>query len=118
MPDGKLTCPLHRRDAFMTFNAGQRICIGRQAAIVEATAFIASTVAKFRVEAPTGEAEGWKLRAGESEMDRRQRIYKVSVRLGYVLSELGSWLGWRAQPIHNITLTPLSPLNIALVPRV
>jgi cytochrome P450 len=61
----------------MIFNAGQRICIGRQAAIVEATAFIARTVAKFRVEAPAGESEVWKARAGESGMDRRQRIYKV-----------------------------------------
>lgn len=62
----------------MIFNAGQRVCIGRQAAIVEATAFIARTVARFKVEASAGEAEVWEARAGESEMDRRQRIYKVS----------------------------------------
>ena len=65
------------RDAFLAFSAGPRICIGRQAAIVEATAFIARIVAKFRVEAPAGEAAKWKRKVGGSEMDRRQRIYKV-----------------------------------------
>lgn len=62
----------------MIFNAGQRVCIGRQAAIVEATGFIARTVAKYKIEAPAAEADEWKLKPGESEMDRRERIYKVS----------------------------------------
>lgn len=66
------------RDAFLAFSAGARGCIGKQAAVVEATAFLARLLATYRVEIPAAQAEGWKLKPGESEVDRRQRIYNVS----------------------------------------
>jgi cytochrome P450 len=70
------------RDAFLPFSAGVRGCIGRQAAIAEGTAVLARIVSRFRVVPPVREAEKWKLREGESEFDRRERIYKVSCLLG------------------------------------
>lgn len=65
------------RDAFLPFAAGARACIGRQSALVEATAFLARIVAKYKIEVPADKATEWKLRPGESEVDRRERIYKV-----------------------------------------
>ena len=55
-----------------------RGCIGKQSALVEGTAILARIIAKFKVEPPAGQEETWKLRAGESEIERRERIYMVS----------------------------------------
>lgn len=49
--------------------------------MVEATAFLARIVAKYRIEPPAERAREWSRREGESEVDRRERIYKV--RLGW-----------------------------------
>lgn len=104
----------------MIFSGGQRICIGRQAALVEATAYLARVVAKYKIEPPAAETDKWKARAGESEMDRRQRIYNVSCpscelfRTGVLTVNLHCWL----QASHAVTLKPASPLKVAFVPRV
>jgi len=107
------------RDAFLAFSAGSRGCIGKQAAVVEATAFLARIVAKYKIVPPAEKAEEWKRLPGESEVDRRERIYKVSKGLSepaVLRSELTGSL-FLSQPSHNITLTPASPLNIGFVPR-
>lgn len=65
------------RDAYLPFAVGARACIGKQSAIVEATAFLARIVAKYKIEIPAGHEAEWALRPGESEIDRRERIYKV-----------------------------------------
>ncbi len=73
------------RDAFVTFSAGARGCIGRYAATAEGTALLARVVSKYRIEPPAGEADKWKLREGETEFQRRERIYEASqvcVRFG------------------------------------
>jgi cytochrome P450 len=66
------------RDAFVAFSAGMRACIGRQSAIVEGTAVLARIVSQFRFEPPAEVADKWALRAGESEFERRKRVYMVS----------------------------------------
>ncbi len=66
------------RDAFVGFSSGLRGCIGRQAAIVEGTAIVARLLAKYTIEPPAERADEWKLREGESEHQRRQRVWDVS----------------------------------------
>jgi hypothetical protein len=72
--------------------------------VVEATAFLARIVAKYRIEPPADKAEEWKLRPGESEVDRRERIYKVSGRCLVGKEAEGALtlrLGFTAEPRHH-----------------
>lgn len=66
------------RDALIAFSTGVRGCIGKQAGIMEGTAVLARIMASFRVEPPADKAQEWKLRSGETEFERRERIYEVS----------------------------------------
>ncbi len=66
------------REAFLGFSAGLRACIGRQSAIVEGSAVLARIVSQFKVEPPAAEAGKWALREGETEFERRKRVYMAS----------------------------------------
>ncbi len=95
----------------MPFAVGARACIGKQSAIVEATAFLARIVAKYKIEVPAAQEEEWKLRPGESEIDRRERIYNVSgrcclLRIAFHTDESRSFA---AEPRHHALLHPRAP---------
>ncbi|GAA5875754.1 hypothetical protein JCM16303_003983 [Sporobolomyces ruberrimus] len=62
--------------AFLPFNSGSRGCPGRQFALVESVALVASILLKYKIEIPAHEQEEWALRDGESENIRRDRVLK------------------------------------------
>lgn len=81
-PSRFLDTPEHKwnRDAFLSFSAGSRACIGKVFALIEATVILSEILLHFEVAFPKELVEEYKLREGETERERRERIYKVRRR--------------------------------------
>ncbi|ORY62877.1 cytochrome P450 [Leucosporidium creatinivorum] len=63
-------------DGWLPFSSGLRGCIGRNFAIAESVCFLAMTLLRYKVEIPEHRKEEWKLKEGETERERRERILK------------------------------------------
>lgn len=66
------------RHGLVAFSSGRRACLGKAFASVESTLMLAMIVQRYHVAPPPDRVEEFKLRKGESEIERRQRLYQVS----------------------------------------
>ncbi|BGP13022.1 hypothetical protein JCM10213v2_000941 [Rhodosporidiobolus nylandii] len=64
------------RESFLPFSSRLRGCIGKQFALAEMVVVLALTLEKYRVEMPAHKVEEWKLREGEVERERRERVFQ------------------------------------------
>ena len=75
----------YNRDAFCPFSGGPRQCMGQKFAQVEMVAIVATLLARYSIEIPDAQRDEYALRAGETERDRRERVFQIQ---------------------HGLTLTP------------
>ncbi|KAK4700727.1 hypothetical protein P7C70_g5514, partial [Phenoliferia sp. Uapishka_3] len=74
------------RDAFVPFAVGQRACIGRSFAVVEATVVLSKILLHYEIRVPESLKEKYARRPTESEDERFRRIYKAHAAVA------GRWL--------------------------
>ncbi|GAA6040776.1 hypothetical protein JCM8097_003294 [Rhodosporidiobolus ruineniae] len=65
-------------ESFLPFSSGLRGCIGKTFALAELVVVTALTLHRYRLAVPEEVQAEWKLREGESERERRDRILKPS----------------------------------------
>lgn len=66
------------RPTLTSFSAGRRACLGKAFATIESSLILSSILQRYEVTPPPDRIQEFKLKDGESEMERRQRLYKVS----------------------------------------
>lgn len=66
------------RDAFVPFAVGQRACIGRSFAVVEATVVLSKIMLHYEVVVPASLKKKYELQPGENEEERIRRIYNAT----------------------------------------
>lgn len=64
------------RDAWAPFSAGSRGCLGLKFALVEMTVMISHLCLNYTIEIPPSRIEEYKCLPGESDRDRRERLFK------------------------------------------
>ncbi|ORY74748.1 cytochrome P450 [Leucosporidium creatinivorum] len=84
------------RDAFVAFSGGARGCLGQRFALVESVAMISQLLLHYTIHVPENLQDDYARQEGESERDRRERIFK---------------------PKGGLTLTPSSKLPLVFKKR-
>ncbi|KAL8279097.1 hypothetical protein RQP46_008555 [Phenoliferia psychrophenolica] len=85
------------RDAWVPFSGGPRACLGQKFALVESVAIISHICLNYTIHVPPALVEQYRTLPGESQRDRRERIFK---------------------PTNGITLTPGPPARVLAPPPV
>ncbi|GAA5853463.1 hypothetical protein JCM8547_002466 [Rhodosporidiobolus lusitaniae] len=63
---------------FAPFSSGLRGCIGKQFALAEMVVIVSLTLLKYRIEIFESHKEHWALSGGETERERRDRVFQDS----------------------------------------